>query len=53
MGTEYADGDATLYMLGTWTAQSGDTMFNIQWDSTSDYVADEDRSWGTVKALYR
>lgn len=53
MGTEYPDGDATLYMLGTWTTQSGDTMFNIQWDSTSDYVADEGQAWGTVKSLYR
>lgn len=53
MGTEYADGDATLFMLGTWTTQTGDTMFNIQWDSTSGYVADEGRPWGAVKALYR
>lgn len=53
MGSEYADGDATIHMQGNWGAQSGDTMFNIQWDATSIYVADEGRPWGAVKALYR
>ncbi len=53
MGSEYADGDATLYMLDTWTTQSGDTMFNIQWDASSTLVSAQEMSWGATKGLYR
>ena len=53
LGTEYADGEYLQEQSGFWYMQSGDAMFNITWDPTSDLVATKECTWGALKARYR